>query len=248
MINGTAVRIGVVAALIPLALLCANWVQASLDPPGTAMPDWNFTDMPMQLGVWHGKPAEMDAKLAVRTGAKLDTIIDRSYHDDLGHVVVLHAAMFDDPKAGVIHSPLVCYASQGFKKLSEKRGYLQLPVELTHLPGTLTIPVSISTWEDEKENKKVVVLYWYQIGEHFLFGRLDLGLKIRWALAGKPTWPALMKVMMQMPVAEEENPESSLLEFAERVAAWVNLSEHRNGKGMLGGQAGASSGQPSANP
>ena len=64
----------------------------------------------------------------------------------------------------------------------------------------MTIPVSISTWEYEKKNKKVMVVYWYQIGEHFLFGRWDLGIKIRWSLAGKPKWPALIKVMMEIPI------------------------------------------------
>ena len=91
------------------------------------MPDWTFHEMPMQLGDWRGKEAKMDPKLAVRTGAKLDTIIDRTYRDDLGHVVVMHAAMFDNPAAGVIHSPLVCYRAAGWKKLSEKRGYCNSP-------------------------------------------------------------------------------------------------------------------------
>jgi hypothetical protein len=250
MINGTAVRIGIVAALILFTLWGAGRVNAILDPPGTEMPDWTFHDMPVQLGVWRGIETKMDPRTAVRTGAKLDTIIERSYHDDSTpvHVIGMHAAMFDNPAAGVIHSPLVCYAAAGWKRLSEKRGYLQLPVELTKLPDKLVIPVSISTWEDEINSKKVMVVYWYQIGEHFLFGRLDLGVKIRWALAGKPKWPALMKVMMEIPIIEGDDPQPAVLNFAQQVAGWINESSRRNGKGMLGVQARGSSSAASTNP
>ena len=54
----------------------------------------------------------------------------------------------------------------------------------------------------------MLVVYWYQLGEHVLFGRWDLGLKVRWALAGKPKWPALIKVMLQIPASEPEDRKS----------------------------------------
>jgi EpsI family protein len=234
MINGTAVRLGIVAALIPLAYLGANRLQASLEPPETDMPNWTFHNMPKHLGSWRGEETTMDPKIVVLIGAKTDTIVQRIYHDDAGHVVSMHAAMFDNPAAGVIHSPMVCYAAAGWKRLSENRSSLQLPPELTNLPAKLSIPISISTWEQEKDNRKVIVIYWYQLGEHFLFGRWDLGIKTRWALAGRPKWPALIKVMMEVPVTEGDDSKSAVLGFAERVAGWMNEKERRNGKGMLG--------------
>jgi EpsI family protein len=234
MINNTAVRVGIVALLVPLTYLGANWVQASLDVRGTDMPDWTFHKMPYRLGGWQGEETKMDSKLAERTGAKLDTIIERTYRDKQGHAIRMHAAMFDNPAAGVIHSPMVCYQSQGWKKLSESRESLQLPTELTNLPDTLAIPISISTWEYEKENRKVIVVYWYQIGDHFLFGRWDLGIKIRWALAGKPKWPALFKVMLEADLIDEKDSKTAILGLSEQVAGWTNKAERRNGKGMLG--------------
>jgi EpsI family protein len=246
MINGTAVRLLIVALLVPLTYAGANWVQARLDPPGVEMPDWTFRDMPKTLGNWHGEDAQLDQKTAVRTGAKLDTIVDRVYRDDVGHAVSMHTAMFDDPKDGVIHSPMVCYMAAGWKKLSEKRRYLKISGEgVSH---ELSVPVSVSKWENEKDDKKVMVVYWYQLGEHFLFGRWDLGLKVRWALAGKPEWPALVKVMMEVPFTEDEDPTSSVLGFAERVAKWENLDKHRYGKGMLGVQAGDAGGGSTKSP
>jgi EpsI family protein len=248
MINGTAVRVAIVAVLLPLTFLGANWLRASLEPPGTDMPDWTFHDMPKQLGNWHGEETKMDPRIAVLTGAKLDTIIQRTYRDDSGHAVAVHAAMFDNPATGVMHTPLICYFAAGWTKLSEQRGYLQLPIGLTKLSEKLTIPISITTWESEKENRKVIVVYWYQLGEHFLFGRWDLGVKIRWSLAGKPTWPTLIKVMMEMPIIEGEDAKPTVLGFAEQVAGWANKSPHRNGKGMLGVQTGGSSAAAATNP
>jgi EpsI family protein len=236
MINKNAVRVGIVAALMPLTYLGANWVQASLKTPGTEMPVWRFQEMPKQFGNWRGEESTMNPNTAVRTGARLDTIIERTYRDNQGHAVAMHAAMFDNPADGVIHSPLVCYNSAGWTKLSEKKIDLQLPTELTNLPEKLTIPVSVSTWENEKDSKQVMVAYWYQLGEHFLFGRWDLGLKIRWSLAGRPKWPALIKVMMEIPIIEGEDAKATVLSFAEQVAGWTNQASHRNAQGMLSGQ------------
>ena len=93
-----------------------------------------------------------------------------------------------------------------------------------------------------------MVVYWYQLGEHVLFGRWDLGIKVRWSLAGKPTWPALIKVMLQIPVLEAEDAKTAILSFAEQVAKWENQAQHRNGKGMLGTQDGAADDKSAAPP
>ena len=181
MINGTAVRLCVVAALIPVTYWGAALVKASLQPPETEMPDWTFRDLPARIGVWRGEETTMDPLIAVATNAKLDTIVNRAYRDDSGHVISMHAAMFEDPN-GVLHSPLVCYQAAGWTRLSESRKLLHLKLsDKSELP----LPISISRWENEKDNKKVMVVYWFQLGEHFLFGRWDLGMKIRWSLSGQ---------------------------------------------------------------
>lgn len=244
MMNGTAVRLCIVAALIPVTYWGAGLVKASLEPPKTEMPDWTFRDMPIKLGGWRGEETTMDPRIAVATNAKLDTIVNRAYRDDSGHVISIHAAMFEDPN-GVLHSPLVCYQAAGWTRLSESRKTLHL-----NFPdkSELTVPISISRWESEKENRKVVVIYWFQLGEHFLFGRWDLGLKIRWSLRGREKWPALIKVMMEIPVIEGEDPQSTALALAEQVAAWENQPAHRSGKGMDCPPIGVSGGRKAANP
>ncbi len=156
MINGTAVRVGIVAALIPLTYLGANRVQASLQPPGTDMPDWTFHDLPMQLGQlarrrrrrWIRKsPCKPGPSWTRSSNAPTTTTRDTS-----------SACM---PRCSTIRPTASSIArwsaitAAGWTRLSEEKNYLQLPVELTKLPEKLTIPVSVSTWENERDNKKV---------------------------------------------------------------------------------------------
>jgi EpsI family protein len=238
MINGTAVRVLIVAALIPLTLGGAGLVETALEPPGAELPDWRFDKLPEPLDNWRGEETKLDPEIAKATGATV--IFDRAYRDDSGHVVSMHTAMFDDPADGVIHSPLTCYRAAGWKRLSEDRVNLQLSYKDS--ADNVTLPVSISRWEREGD-QQVLVVYWYQLGEHVLFGRLDLGLNVRWSLAGKPKWPALIKVMLSIPAAEgEKDAKSAILGLAEKIATWENQPEHRKGKGMLGIQAGSSGG------
>jgi EpsI family protein len=223
MIRSTAFRVYFVAALLPLTFGGAHLVQTALELPDVDMPDWTFKEMPMQLGSWQGRDVSLDPKIANATGAKV--IVDRAYQDDMGHQVSIHTAMFDNPGEGVLHSPLNCYRSNGWERSELSTSDLQIS-------DTLTIPVSVSVFH--KGPERVMVAYWYQLGEHVLFGRWDLGLKVRWALAGKPKWPALIKVMVQIPVSDINDARSALLSFTEQVAKWENLPKHRNGKGMLG--------------
>jgi EpsI family protein len=243
MFGSTAVRVYIIAALIPLTWWGARRMDIALIPPPVDMPSWTFADMPKQLGNWQGEKTEMDPTIANQTGAKLDTIVNRLYRDDMGHAISMHTAMFNDPKDGVIHSPLTCYRAQGWERLDESRRVIPIDDK-----GEATIPVSVTLWHQKGEKRLVV--YWYQLGEHVLFHRTDLGLNVRWSLAGKPTWPALIKVMMEIPVTttQADTETTALLSFAEHVAKWENQPSHRNGKGMLGTQTGAAADKSSAPP
>ncbi len=234
MLGNTSVRLCIVAAIIPCIYGGAYFVHAKLEPPKVDMPGWTFHELPAQLGDWRGKDTTLDPETAVATGAQI--IVDRTYQDESGHAVSMHTAVFENPADGVLHSPLNCYRRSGWERLS-------LSTEQLKVSDDLTLPVCMSVFQ--RENEKVVVIYWYQLGEHVLFGRWDLGLNVRWSLAGRPAWPALIKVMLQIPVSELEDAKSTILSFAEQVAQWENLPAHRNGKGMLGT---ANSGDPSAAP
>ena len=213
--NGVAKRLYVVAAIVVAVYAVSRLVQAEADPPDVEMPNWTFRELPLQLGDWHGEDFQMDPKIAVATGAEV--IVDRIYRDEQKHTISLHTAMFSNPADGVLHSPLNCYPGNGWTKLSETRDNVQVS-------GESTIAVSLTTWE--KEGDQLMVVYWYQLGNQVLYSRFDLG-SIRVKMWDQPKWPALVKVMVQIPIAEPEDTKSIILGFSEQVAQWLNQPEHQ---------------------
>lgn len=213
--NSTANRLYAVVILVLATYGVNRLLLAETKPPEAVMPNWTFREMPYQLANWHGEDTKMDPVIALATGA--DIIVDRLYRDDVRSVVSLHTAMFKNPTDGVIHTPLNCYRGAGWLKVEESKESLQLSEDVT-------IPVSLVTWE--KEGERVMVLYWYQLGEHVLFDRWDLG-NLRFAMRGNAKWPALIKVMIQIPAPDVDDAKRRILAFAEIVAKWENKPEHR---------------------
>ena len=152
-------------------------------------------------------------------------IVNRIYRDEAAHGISLHTASFCDPADGVFHSPLNCYRLSGWRKLGESR-------ETVKVADDLSIAVSLTRWE--KEDEKILVAYWYQLGEHVLYDRLDLG-GIRWAMRGQPTWPVLIKVMVQLPMTDFDETKTLGLGFIQQFAAWRNQPEHRKYLDRWGG-------------
>jgi len=218
MIGQTAIRLYLLSAVVLATFGIAKWEKHALQPPEVQLPSWTFHEMPLQFGDWRGEDTELDPKITAAVGAAPGRIVDRNYQDRLGHVVSMHTAMFDDPVEGVYHSPLNCYRANGWELKENTREELRLSDDLA-------IPVSLTTWQ--REGSRALVVYWYQLGEHVLFGRLDLGIKVRWSLAGKPKWPALVKVMLQIDAADLEEVKATILSFAEQVARWENAPERR---------------------
>ncbi len=83
--------------------------------------------------------------------------------------------------------------------------------------------VSCTTWE--KEGQRVLVLYWFKLGEHFLFDRFEMGA-VRWKMRGQKTWPALIKVLMQANTTDDPvDDEKALRGFAENIYKWIHEPE-----------------------
>jgi EpsI family protein len=158
----------------------------------------------------------MDPKIAVATGA--DVIANRAYRNESGQTIFLHTGMFRDPAEGVYHSPMNCYRSNGWNKRTEDRENVQVS-------EGLTFAVSLVVWE--KEGERILVAYWYQLGDHFVYDRFGLGSKIRWEMLGYSKWPVLLKVMAWIPLERREEERTVLLKFVEDVAKWVNQPEHQ---------------------
>jgi EpsI family protein len=222
--SNITIRLYAIVAIILTAYGVSRLVQAQTKPPEVEMPTWTFRTLPLQLGNWTGEPTKLDPEIATATEA--DIIVDRLYQDDTGCMISLHSAMFTDPNAGVYHSPLNCYRANGWRKLDETRENLEISKDMT-------IPVALTTWE--KEGQKVLVLFWYQLGEHVLYGRDDLGF-IRWgSMRGQAKWPVLTKVMMQIALRDPVESQTKLLGLAQEIAKWLNQDEHRKYLGQWPG-------------
>jgi EpsI family protein len=221
--NSSATRLYLVVAIV-LAAYGVGWlVQAAAEPPETETPAWSLRDLPQQFGDWHGEDTEMDPKIAAATGASV--IVNRIYRNEMGSAVSLHTAMFEDPAEGIYHNPLNCYRSSGWKKISETR-------EDVKVAEDLTIPVSVTSWE--KEGEKIIVAYWFQLGQHVLYERFDLG-KVRWTMRGQPRWPVLFKVMIQVSMTDLDDTKAIALGFGQKFAEWLNQPEHRKYLDQWGG-------------
>jgi len=225
--NNTTLRLWIVVALVAAAYGVSFLVKAGAAPPEVQLPDWTFSELPTSLPppevsspqgtTWRGENAEMDPKLTAAIGA--DSVVDRVYRDEKGNTVSMHTAIFANPAEGALHSPINCYRGAGWEELTEEAS-TEIPVNAER-----SIPVNITTWERGRE--RVMVLYWYQIGEHVLFGRFDLG-KVRWAMRGQPVWPATVKVLLQTSAEGDlYDAKTRILDLAEQIGRWIDKRSHQ---------------------
>jgi EpsI family protein len=218
MIGNPTIRVYLIIAFVLATYGGARLVETAIQQPETVLPSWTFDELPLQLGDWHGEDTMLDPKITAALGAA--RVRDRVYQNSLGHIVSLHTAMFENAVEGVYHTPINCYRANGWDKKLDS-------IETIRISDDLSIPVKLLIYEHEKDRQRVMVVYWYQLGEHVLFGRWDLGFKVRWSLRGRPTWPALVKVMVQIQVTDPEDAKAALMSFVESVAKWENQPERR---------------------
>jgi EpsI family protein len=209
--TNTATRLFIVALLVALLSGLTYVVPAWLSPKSVEPPARDFAKMPLQFGPWRGEEVQLDPDIFIATDATF--VVERRYRDDENQIVSLHTALYDDPDRGVYHSPMNCYQSAGWEKVDDT------PLQLQVGEGS-SIRVSLTTWKLKGE--RVLVMYWYQLGEYILYDRYDLG-SVRWRMAGQKTWPTLVKVLLQTPATNPENEAKDRIEsFAKYVYQWMN--------------------------
>jgi hypothetical protein len=207
LIIATAIVIAIYGSMLGL--------KAAIKPPEVIFPAWSTKDLPFQLGSWVGQKAELDPAIFEATEAALAE--DRIYHDEFGHTLSLHMAMYSDPDAGILHCPTRCYGANGWKSLKESKeslGVGQTPEPLVYFVR----------WDHEIAGQCFIV-YWYQMGDVMLFDQLGLG-SARFAFRKESAWPPLVKVLIQGNDTSEEGRER-LMDFAKKVYLWLNLPSHK---------------------
>ena len=220
--NNLTTRLSVAAILVVLIYLGTYAATAAMKPPKVAFPDRPLQDLPRQFvdreGTdWEGKDIALNPRVFAAIGAEV--VVDRKYQDKAGNEMVVHTAIFEDPVEGMYHSPMNCYRGSGWRNTDQTSLDLKISDELS-------LPVSLTTWEREGVQKLVV--YWYQIGEHTVFHRSDLW-SVRWAMRGRETWPALVKVLIDTPIDDPEKAQERIIAFAENIGRWIHESYRQPG-------------------
>lgn len=219
-------RLLLVAAAIGVFTWITYQARASLKPPDVAMPDRDFHRLPHELGEWRGVDKELDPKIFAAIGANY--VVDRIYRNGR-HRISLHLAVFDNPDEGVRHSPMNCYLGQGFRNVSTKRTSL-------NLADQPEMEMLLTTWE--KDHKRVLVGYWFKMGEHLLFDRTDMAV-VRLKLRGQQVWPAMVKVLIHYEVSGSQITDEDtkrIGDFAVMVEKWISAPDDQTALKLIGGK------------
>ena len=98
----------------------------------------------------------------------------------------------------------------------------------------------LTTWE--KNQKQVLVAYWFKMGEHLLFDRTDMAM-VRLQLSGQQVWPAMVKVLIHYDVPGSDPTEEDtnrVREFAVMIEKWISAPDDLTASELIGGAAAES--------
>ena len=173
------------------------------------LPQKGLNSLPLEIGEWKGEDSELDAKVFPVLGT--NHTVNRIYQGPKGRSLSLHTALWPDIKSLMPHQPQLCYTNAGWNLSEEKT------VEVT----TLTAPsIKVRLFSIERENRKMKVLYWYQLGDNIFWNNNDAKTAHR-LLWGKQKVMAPMKVMIQIEDKNDDNAELLLREFAGHLYSWT---------------------------
>ncbi len=207
------VRMGVVIGILMATQLGFLYV-GRLTHPDVVPPNQPLDQFPMvfssaEVGTWQGSEAKLDPHTFDNTEA--DVAVSRIYSKE-GHAIKFLLAEYDRPSRGLYHNPMNCYRANGFTMLGSVR---MAPLKARDRDDTT---ISVSVWQ--RKSEKVIVAYWYEVGDYTMYERHDL-LKTQWAMLGKSKWPAMFKVLLEMPANESDQSESEILGVAQYVREWL---------------------------
>ena len=208
-----------IAVLLVAAIHLAFWITRSgALPKQVELPKPDLRSLPMQLGEWTGKEAELDPRIVKSAGAEY--AVNRLYRRSDGQTVMLHIAVITNYGAnGLHHFPQYCYRGSGYKLLTIERRQLQAD------DGD-EIPTSFSLWA--RDHQRAAVVYWYRFGDDVVFDidEFRRAQRKRW---GSRVWPPVVKVLLQTPADRSDRTPPHLEEFAKLVAGWTcALSDSEN--------------------
>jgi len=168
--------------------------------------------VPTESAPWVGRDAELDKRTFDE--AEVDVAVSRIYSRE-GRGLKFLLAEYKSPRLGLYHNPRNCYNSQGFTQIGPVR------METVKAPDRPDTEISVTTWE--RKGERVIVAYWYEIGDYTMFERQDL-LSTQWKMRGRTKWPAMFKVLLEMPAGDaEQNLQTmkDLMSMAQAARQWL---------------------------
>jgi EpsI family protein len=199
---------------ILMSLLLASGVVA-LVGCGKRQEPLDLERMPRCLGPWEGTDTPLDPMIRATLGA--DVVLDRLYRhsEDQTAKVSAHLAAFSDWDRGIGHDPMVVYRSCGCKLIEQT-------YETLYIGSEKNIRANLSEWKQGR--RSLVVLFWYQIGDHVLFKRSELD-RLRSGLNAQQPRPLLIKIQLQTDLAGGTNVEqgkATLKQLATAIRRWLD--------------------------
>ncbi len=141
--------------LVSFLILLASGLFVRSLSHGEATPlRQSFTEFPLQLAAWSGRPLTLDAK--VLEVLRVDDYMLRHYLDRQGSSVELYVGYYKSQREGATyHSPKNCLPGAGWTFLSTGTLVLPMASDAGH-------PPTINQFIIQKGVDRQVVLYWYQ--------------------------------------------------------------------------------------
>ena len=144
--------------------------------------------LPLVLDEWHGADVPM-ADDGTREILNAQSTVNRVYQNRDGVAVSLNVSAWLRPEtvsAAAPHIPKICYANAGWSIVEEREVLL----------NTSTGDIPLVALLLERGDQRIVVAYWYQMGESY-FTSVEDARRIHRLFWGQPRWPATFKVLIQ---------------------------------------------------
>ena len=207
------VRMGVVIGIL-VAAQVGFAVVGHMTHPAVVEPQRPLAEFPLvvnlpTMGTWDGKNATLDERSFNESEA--DLAVSRLYSKE-GRNIKFLLAEYKEPRKGLYHNPMNCYHTQGFALLGDEE---RQPLKAVNRPDT---DVSVTTWM--RTGEKVIVAYWYEVGDHTTYDRPDLW-GLQWKMLGKARWPVMIKVLLEIPADDPEQSRAEILEMAQFIRQWL---------------------------
>lgn len=203
-------RIWLTAVLMSLCYVSIIWVRAGYTFEVAPLSQ-SLAAVPMEMDGWRGQDVPIDEGVLKILNAQ--ETLNRVYRSGDGSTVVCHISAWLRPETVsevAPHIPKLCYTNTGWSILAEKQVTVKTP------DGDLPMTTLLL----ERQEDRIVVAYWYQMGSSY-FTSVDEARVIHRSLWGKPKWPATVKVLLQTSGTSIESGLPAIERFAASIRRQV---------------------------